>query len=162
MRQRWRGNPPIGRGGTHDDEGAPYQFPKPEEFAAWYEILKHTFGGHDFDAHPGTWREASPEQREAILEKQWKEGGLRHWAATFTDATLDEEANDAHYDFWAKKVRARLTDPRKRDLLAPLKKPHAWGTKRPSLEQNLYEVLDQPHMEIVNIKDSPIDRKSVV
>lgn len=47
----------------------------------------------------------------------------------------DKKANREAYDFWAKKTRARIQDPRKRDILAPVEPPHAFGTKRPSLEQ---------------------------
>lgn len=33
----------------------------------------------------------------------------------------------------------------------------AWGTKRPSLEQRFYEVVDQPHVKIIDINKSPIE-----
>ena len=36
-------------------------------------------------------------------------------------------------------------------MMAPLKAPHPWGTKRPSLEQNFYEVLNRDNVGIVNI-----------
>lgn len=55
-----------------------------------------------------------------------------------------------------KKTRERITDPRKRDILAPLKAPHPWGTKRPSLEQNYYEALDRPENDVVDIKNNPV------
>lgn len=62
------------------------------------------------------------------------------------------------YDFWAKKARARITDPRKRDILAPLEPPHAFGTKRPSLEQNFYEMIDKPENDVVDVKKTPIKK----
>ncbi len=43
---------------------------------------------------------------------------------------FDTEANDQAYKFWCKKTREKISDPKKRDILAPLKAPHAWGTKR--------------------------------
>lgn len=55
-----------------------------------------------------------------------------------------------------KKTRERISDPRKRDILAPLKAPHPWGTKRPSLEQNFYEQMDRPENDIVDIKQNPV------
>ena len=69
---------------------------------------------------------------------------------------FDKEANAQAYNFWVKKTRARITDPRKRDILAPLESPHAWGVKRPSLEQNFYEVMDRPENNIVDLKKNPI------
>lgn len=56
------------------------------------------------------------------------------------------------YDFWVKKTRARIKNPQKRDLLAPLEPPYYMGTKRPSLEQDYYEQCDQSHVEVINSK----------
>lgn len=50
----------------------------------------------------------------------------------------------------------RLTDPKKRDLLAPKKAPHAWGTKRPCLETSFYEVFNQSNVDLINVRESPI------
>lgn len=69
---------------------------------------------------------------------------------------FDKEANDQAYNFWVKKTRERIKDPKKRDILAPLKAPHPWGTKRPSLEQNYYEQLDRPENNVIDIKANPI------
>jgi cation diffusion facilitator CzcD-associated flavoprotein CzcO len=66
------------------------------------------------------------------------------------------DANAEAWNFWLKKTRERIKDPRKRDILAPEKAPHAWGTKRPSLEQNFYEVMDQPNNDVVDIKNNPV------
>jgi hypothetical protein len=40
--------------------------------------------------------------------------------------------------------------------MAPLKAPHPWGTKRPSLEQNFYEAMDRPENDVVDIKNNPV------
>lgn len=69
---------------------------------------------------------------------------------------FDNKANREAYNFWAKKTRARITDPEKREILAPLEPPHAFGTKRPSLEQNYYEMLDRPENKVVDVKKNPI------
>jgi cation diffusion facilitator CzcD-associated flavoprotein CzcO len=41
-------------------------------------------------------------------------------------------------------------------MMAPLKAPHPWGTKRPSLEQNFYEAMDRPENDVVDIKNNPV------
>lgn len=74
----------------------------------------------------------------------------------YTDILQTEEANEEAYRFWAKKVRERIKDPRKRDLLAPLQKPHLIGAKRPSMEQWYYDIFDQPNVDIVDVKQNPI------
>lgn len=40
--------------------------------------------------------------------------------------------------------------------MAPLKAPHPWGTKRPSLEQNFYEAINRPENDVVDIKNNPV------
>ncbi len=69
---------------------------------------------------------------------------------------FDQKANDEAYNFWRKKVLARVKDPKKAALLAPEDPPHPWGTKRPSLEQNFYEVVSMPHVDIVDVHSNPI------
>ena len=69
---------------------------------------------------------------------------------------IDQKANDEAYAFWAEKTRPRIQDPRKRDLLAPLIQPHAFGTKRPSLEMHYYEVFNQANVDLIDINKSPI------
>lgn len=69
---------------------------------------------------------------------------------------FDWDANAEAYKFWYKKTHERVKDPRKRAILVPEKAPHAWGTKRPSLEQNFYEVMDQPNNDVVDVKDNPV------
>lgn len=74
----------------------------------------------------------------------------------YSDFLTDHAANDEAYRFWAKKVRSRIKDPRKRDMLAPLEKPHVMGGKRPSMEQWYYDIFDQPNVDIVDVKTNPI------
>ncbi|KAJ9645885.1 hypothetical protein H2199_002928 [Coniosporium tulheliwenetii] len=78
------------------------------------------------------------------------------WLATYKDMLFDMDANQEAYNFWLKKTRARISDPVKRDILAPLEKPHAFGVKRPSLEQDYYEMMDRPENEVVDVKATPI------
>src|SRR5947207_1281221 len=66
---------------------------------------------------------------------------------------FDEKANREAYDFWAKKTRARIHDPRKR---SPLEPPHAFGTKHPSIEQDFYEQFGKDNVDMIDIKANPI------
>lgn len=98
----------------------------------------------------------TPEAAAEHLNAMYDEGGFRFWANSFSDLVVTEEANRFAYDIWAKRVRERLNDPVKRDLLAPLEPPHPWGTKRISLEQDYYEQFNKPNVHIVNTKEQPI------
>jgi cation diffusion facilitator CzcD-associated flavoprotein CzcO len=115
-----------------------------------------TAAGFTFDAIDKKTFDDNEEDREKFFESMWKEGGFRFWLGAYNDLFTDSKANDQAYNFWVKKTRARIADPRKRDILAPLKAPHAWGTKRPSLEQNFYEMMDKAENDVVNVKETPI------
>lgn len=73
------------------------------------------------------------------------------WLGGYKDYLFDAKANREVYNFWAKKQRARVRDPKKKDLLCPLEPPHAFGIKRPCLEQNYYEVLDRDNVDVIDI-----------
>ena len=79
--------------------------------------------------------DVSDEEREKIWDELWERGGFNWSLGGFPDTIVSKEANRVTYDYWVKRTRARMKDPRKRDLLAPLEPPYYLGTKRPSLEQ---------------------------
>lgn len=130
-----------------------------QDKSTYAEFFKHrmtTFGGFPYDFRPENTLNDSPEEREAFFEKIWAEAGFHFWLATYQDMLFDNDANRAAYDFWSKKTRARIKDPVKRDILAPLEPPHPFGTKRPSLEQDFYEMMDKENVKVVDIKNNPV------
>lgn len=126
------------------------------EYPDIYRNRLTTFAGFSYDFVEKNTFDDNEEEREKFYEELWTEGGFKFWLANYKDLLFDSKANDQAYNFWVKKTRARIADPRKRDILAPLKAPHAWGTKRPSLEQNFYELMDRAENDVVNVKETPI------
>lgn len=57
----------------------------------------------------------------------------------YYDMTRDATANQEAYNFWRDRVRERVRDPEKAELLAPTERPHLFGGKRLSLEQDFYD-----------------------
>ncbi|RTE81792.1 hypothetical protein BHE90_003693 [Fusarium euwallaceae] len=96
------------------------------------------------------------QEREARFEELWQRGAFNFLLAGYIDIAASPEANRAIYDFWARKVRERITDPFKRDIMAPLEPVYPFGTKRPPLEADYYECLDMDHVEIVPLEKNPI------
>jgi cation diffusion facilitator CzcD-associated flavoprotein CzcO len=131
-----------------------------QESKYWYpELFKfreQCFGGFLYSFSELNTFEHSPEEREAFLEQLWKDGGFRYWLGNYKDYLFDAKANREVYDFWAKKIRARIDDPKQRDILAPLNPPHPFGVKRPCLEYDYYEQFNRPNVEVVDIKNNPI------
>jgi cation diffusion facilitator CzcD-associated flavoprotein CzcO len=115
-----------------------------------------TFAGLEYQPTPMNTFDASEEEREAFWETLYQLGGFRFWQNNYQDFISNLEANHASYNFWARKTRARIQDPKKRDLLAPLVPPHPFGAKRPSLEQDFYEQFNKPNVHIVDTKSHPI------
>ncbi|OAL39451.1 hypothetical protein AYO20_01321 [Fonsecaea nubica] len=103
-------------------------------------------------------KDLSAEEREKRWEELWARGGFNFSIGGFRDVLFDQEANDLMYDFWKKKVRARISDPRKREIMAPEIPHHPIATKRPSLEQDYYECIDRPNVDLVSLKETPIQK----
>lgn len=127
-----------------------------DERLATYATSLATFGGLPFDIIPENTFDHPPEERHALYEALYDAGGLKLFVGNYHDLMLNDEANREVYQFWAKKTRARLNDPRLRDLLAPLEPPHPFGGKRSSLEQDYYEQFNKPNVHVVDVNESPI------
>jgi cation diffusion facilitator CzcD-associated flavoprotein CzcO len=124
-----------------------------KEFAA----CRTTFSGFSYDFAQKNTFDDSKEQRDAFFQDLLvTQGGFRYWLNTYKDMLFDQKANDEAYNFWRDTVRKRITNPEKQELLAPTKPPHPWGTKRPSLEQRFYEVVDKDHVDIIDVNAHPI------
>jgi cation diffusion facilitator CzcD-associated flavoprotein CzcO len=125
-------------------------------YPQFFDDRMKTFAGFSYDFVKRKTLNDTPEQREAFYEELWKNGGFEFWLATYEDMLFDDDANREAYNFWAKKTRARIHDPWKRDILAPLEPIHPFGTKRPSLEQDFYEQFNKPNVDVVDLRANPI------
>ncbi|KAM3422156.1 hypothetical protein BST61_g2526 [Cercospora zeina] len=116
---------------------------------------RDSISGFPVSSLPGT-RLATPDKEaEAHLERLWSIGGFHYNLGSFSDTFVDPEANELHYQFWRKKVVQRLTDPEKQKIMAPEKQPYHIGTKRTPLEQDYYEVLNQPNVKLHDLIAAP-------
>ncbi len=125
-------------------------------YAVVFAARRCTSGGFESQSREESALEVDEAERQRTYEAQWQAGGLRFWYANFADLLTDERANRFAYDFWRDKVRARITDPALHESLAPTEPPHPFGTKRPSLEQNYYEIFSQDNVALVDLKRAPI------
>ena len=51
---------------------------------------------------------------------------------------------------------ARVENNKKAEILAPKEPPHPYGTKRVSLEQDYFEAFNRESVDVINVKDNPI------
>jgi cation diffusion facilitator CzcD-associated flavoprotein CzcO len=129
----------------------------------WYdeefEKCRTTFSGLPYDFLPKKTFDDSPEERyKTYYDLMITQGGFRFWLGNYNDMLFVQEANDEAYKFWRDETRKRIKNPKKREILAPDEPRHPIGTKRMSLEQRFYEVVDQDHVDIIDVSKSPIIR----
>lgn len=129
------------------------------EYPGIFKERETTFSGMIYHTMKRNAADDTHEERQAVFERLWGEYSFAIWLANYQDILADPQANRWLYDFWVKKTRERINDPRKKDILAPLEPPHPFGTKRPSLEQNYYETFNQPNVELVDLKQHNIEIK---
>lgn len=119
---------------------------------------RQTRSGFPVNTWQEGWYDLSPQERKERMEETWKMGGFSFFLSTFREFLLDKEVNAEFYNFWRDRVHARINDAEKREIVAPSKQTHYFGTKRPSLEQDYYEVLDRPNVKLINLKTHPIEK----
>lgn len=98
----------------------------------------------------------SESERQQRYERLWARGGYAFFAGCYGEFSYDKTANAELYQFWAGKARSRISDPIKRDIVAPLEQFQWIGTKRPSLEVDYYEMIDRPNVSLVDLKKTSI------
>ena len=100
--------------------------------------------------------DVTPAERDAFLEKQYASPGFGMWQGNFRDMLTNREANAIVSDFVAAKIRERVKDPKVAEKLIP--KNHGFGTRRVPMETKYFEVYNQPNVELIDIKETPIER----
>ncbi|MGW5301663.1 flavin-containing monooxygenase [Rhodococcus aetherivorans] len=137
-----------------DEENAKDKETYPERMAR----RNHHFAGFDFDFLDKGAADVTPEERDAEFQRLWDIGGFVPWLGNFNDLLFNEDSNRAFYRFWRDETRKRITREDLWEDLAPTEPPHPFGVKRPSLEQNYFEIYSQDNVSLVNLRNNPIDR----
>ncbi|KAJ3790161.1 cyclohexanone monooxygenase [Lentinula aff. detonsa] len=125
-------------------------------YPAIFERRRETFFGYSYEPLTKNFLDATASERLLHFEEQWTSGGFRYLIRNYADIGLNQAANDEVYEFWKNKVRERLHDPALQEKLAPSIPPHPFGAKRPSLEQNYYEVYNRPNVDLIDLGQCPI------
>lgn len=121
-------------------------------------IRDTSFAGFDFYFIPQNAADTPDDERTSTYEQMWEEGGMPLWLGNYQDILNDEEANHTFYSFWRSKIHERVKDPKTAEMLAPATPPHPFGVKRPSLEQNYFDVYNQDNVELKDSNETPITR----
>jgi cyclohexanone monooxygenase len=95
----------------------------------------------------------SPSEREAMFERRWAHGGLPFLGA-FNDLLLDPAANELAAEFVRTKIRQTVRDPAVAERLCP---DTVIGCKRLCVDTGYYATYNLPHVELVDVRATPIE-----
>jgi cyclohexanone monooxygenase len=98
--------------------------------------------------------EATPEERERQYQAAWEQGGLPFLGA-YGDLLFEKEANDTIAEFARDKIRAIVRDPATAELLCP---DNVFGCKRLCVDTGYFETYNLPHVKLVDVSKTPIER----
>lgn len=125
-------------------------------YSEYYARIRKNSCAFDFDFIPENAIDVDPAERKKTFERLWNAGGFPFWIGNYQDVLKNEQSNRMAYDFWRERVRERLRKPKMREILAPTEPLHPFGTKRVSLEQDYFDVFNFDHVDVVNLRESPI------
>jgi cation diffusion facilitator CzcD-associated flavoprotein CzcO len=97
--------------------------------------------------------EVTPTERRRMYEAGWRRGGINALSYAFTDFFTDERANLTAQEFAREKIRQIVRDPAVAEALCPA---HHIGTKRTCVDIGYFETYNHDHVELVDVRSSPI------
>ncbi|KAG4072442.1 hypothetical protein HA402_004374 [Bradysia odoriphaga] len=138
------------------DNQSKWKFPHHSKYQELFDGTRTSFFGLDRNFAKINTMDVPADERRQFYEYLFAEGGFAFILGNYQDVLTSEEANGEAYKFWCEKTRARIDDPSKKDILAPIVPPHPIFAKRCSLEQRYYEAYNRSNIEIIDIRKSPI------
>src|SRR3954452_11226354 len=97
----------------------------------------------------------SEEERQRVFQENWDKGnGFRFMFGTFSDIAVDPAANEAAAAFIRSKIAEIVEDPETARKLTPTD----LYAKRPLCNEGYYESYNRDNVELVSIKENPIER----
>ena len=108
-----------------------------------------------FNPEERTAAEFTPAEQQAEFERRWQAGGLP-MMSLFADVLTEPEANQVAADLMAAKIRSIVADPATAEKLIP--KTYPIATKRLCVDTGYYATFNQPHVELVDLRETPIER----
>jgi cation diffusion facilitator CzcD-associated flavoprotein CzcO len=119
------------------------------------QAAKHPFGvAMEYADHSAL--DVSAEERRAIFESKWKEGGFHFANECFNDLATNHEASELASEFIRSKIREIVKDPETAELLCP--KGYSFNGKRVPTGHDYYETFNRDNVHLVDINKTPIAR----
>ncbi|MGM7666569.1 flavin-containing monooxygenase [Microbacterium sp. A93] len=99
--------------------------------------------------------EADEARAKEVFDEHWTLGSFRI-GQSFSDIGVSQEANDKLSGYVHDKIDEIVTDQEVAEKLKP--RDHPITTKRICVDTDYYETFNRPHVELVDVRTSPITR----
>ncbi len=126
------------------------------EFEAIRDTLSTSPAGFLHQPHDRATFDDSRDERWAFFETMWRSPGFSKLTSNYTDLLFDEAANTEWCEFVAEQIRGIVDDPETAEKLVP--KDHRYGEHRPPFVTDYYEAYNNPNVELVDLRQTPIVR----
>ena len=126
-----------------------------EHFAERRKFTQESFLGLSVPGNDKSALEVAPEERQALYEERWQMGGLPMYGA-FIDIMVDPRANETAQEFFAAKIREKVTDPDVAEKLIP--KGYPFGGKRICVDTGYFETFNRDNVTLGDVNEQPIQR----
>ncbi len=111
-------------------------------------------GGWPFSTQRRRATDYTPEQRHAIYEELWEQGGIHLSINSFTGVLTDKALNEEVGEFVRGKIREIVQDP---GTAAKLMPNYYFGTKRLILDNGYFETYNRDNVSLVDLREDPIE-----
>lgn len=119
-----------------------------------FATARASAGGFPYAAIERKTMEVPDDERRAILDGLWEEGGFRFLWGGFCDLLRDPEANEIASNYVRDRIRETVRDPETAELLCP--KGYPYGAKRPPIDTDYYATFNRDNVSLVDVKANPI------
>ena len=111
-------------------------------------------GGWPFATNRRRASDYTPEERHAIYEQLWEQGGIHLSINSFVGVMADPELNEEVGAFVRGKIREIVKDPETADKLMP---DYHFGTKRLILDNGYFETYNRDNVSLIDLREDPIE-----
>ena len=126
-----------------------------EHYDDIYEQCRWSLGGQPYTLKDRSALSVTDEEREAIYEAAWQEGGFKFILSSFNDISVDRRANDTASEFIRNKIRGMVHDPEVAEKLVPV--DHPFTSKRALIDTNYFDTYNRDNVTLVDIRHAPIE-----
>jgi cation diffusion facilitator CzcD-associated flavoprotein CzcO len=125
------------------------------EYDDIFALTRQSFAGFPFHPVSRTTMSVPDDERQAILDGLWEEGGFKFLYGGFIDLLRDAEANEIASEYIRTQIRKTVKDPDIAEVLCP--KGYPYGAKRPPIDTDYYDTFNRDNVSLVDISTAPIE-----